>query len=128
MLLKRLEKEGWVCSTFQPQETRPSKRVFSLMPLGETRFREWLNSPTDHVRDLRIEFLAKLYFFKELDLERGSGLVAAQIAVLDEIKERLAAKRRAEQDAYKRLVYSFRISILKAWLTWLKEEAAPFVR
>jgi PadR family transcriptional regulator, regulatory protein AphA len=128
VLLKRLEKEGWVRSTFQPQETRPSKRVFSLMPSGETKFLEWLNSPTDHVRDLRIEFLAKLFFIKELGLEGGSTVVAAQIAVLEEIKRGLTTKKRAEKDLYRRLVYGFRIATMKAWIAWLKEEAAPFVR
>lgn len=127
VLLKRLEKEGWVSSTFQPQETRPSKRVFSLMPQGEARFLEWLNNPTDHVRDLRIEFLAKLFFFRELNLQGGRRLVDAQISVLNETRETLLTKRRSEQDAYKRLVYGFRISTLKAWLAWLKQEATPFV-
>jgi len=127
VLLKRLEKEGWVSSTFQPQETRPSKRVFSLMPQGEARFLEWLTSPTDHVRDLRIEFLAKLFFFKELNLEGGSGLVAIQIGVLEKTKQGLMAKKRVEKDPYKRLVYGFRIATLKAWLAWLKKEAEPFV-
>lgn len=128
VLLKRLEKEGWVRSTFQPQETRPSKRVFSLMPLGESKFLEWLKGPTDHVRDLRIEFLAKLYFIKELGLDGGAHLVEAQMAILKQIKEGLAAKARSETDAYRQLVYSFRISTLTAWLDWLKKEALLFVK
>jgi len=128
VLLKRLEKEGWVRSTFQAQETRPSKRVFSMMPLGEAKFLEWLKSPTDHVRDLRIEFLAKLFFLRQLNLQGGSLLVQAQMTVLEQIKEGLLTKRQSEKDAYKRLVYGFRIATLGAWLTWLKEEALFFVR
>jgi PadR family transcriptional regulator, regulatory protein AphA len=128
VLLKRLEKEGWVRSTFQPQETRPSKRVFSLTPSGETRFLEWLKGPTDHVRDLRIEFLAKLFFIKQLGLAGGASLVEAQMAILEQIQEGLVAKGRSETDAYRRLVYSFRISTLRAWLNWLKEEALVFVK
>ena len=128
VLLKRLDKEGWVSSTVETQDTRPAKRVFSLMPTAEQKFLNWLRSPTHHVRDLRIEFLAKLFFFRNLDLEGGSALVNAQIAHLKQVKKALAAKKRAERDDYKRLVYGFRISTLTGWLSWLKEEAISFAK
>jgi PadR family transcriptional regulator AphA len=128
VLLKRLEKEGLVSSTLQTQDTRPSKRVFSLMPTAENKFLNWLKSPTDHVRDLRIEFLAKLFFFRNLGLQGGNALVDAQIALLEQVKEGLTAKRRAERDEYNRLVYGFRISTLTGWLNWLKEDAVSFVK
>jgi PadR family transcriptional regulator AphA len=128
VLLKRLEKDGLVSSTLQTQDTRPSKRVFSLMPTAENKFLNWLESPTDHVRDLRIEFLAKLFFFRNLGLQGGNALVDAQIALLEQVKEGLTAKRRAERDEYNRLVYGFRISTLTGWLNWLKEDAVSFVK
>ncbi|MCF8146651.1 MAG: PadR family transcriptional regulator [Deltaproteobacteria bacterium] len=127
VLLKRLEKEGWVGSSLEIQDTRPSKRVFSITPAGEIKFLEWLKSPTDHVRDLRIEFLAKLFFFHSLGLQGGDALVDAQIGLLEQVKSGLMAKRRRERDDYKRLVYGFRISTLTGWLNWLKEEAVSFV-
>ena len=128
VLLKRLEKEGLVSSTLQTQDTRPAKRVFSLMPTAEKKFLNWLESPTQHVRDLRIEFLAKLFFFRNLGLQGGNALVDAQIALLEEVKQGLTAKRRAETDDYNRLVYGFRISTLTGWLNWLKEDAVSFVK
>lgn len=127
VLLKRLEKEGWVGSSLELQDTRPSKRVFSITPAGEIKFLEWLKSPTDHVRDLRIEFLAKLFFFHSLGLQGGDALVDAQIGLLEQVKNGLMAKRRREREDYKRLVYGFRISTLTGWLNWLKEEAVSFV-
>ncbi len=128
VLLKRLDKEGLVSSTLKAQDTRPSKRVFSIMPQGERRFLEWLKSPTDHVRDLRIEFLAKLFFFRNLGLQGGDALVNAQIALLEQVKKGLTARHRAEKDDYNRLVYGFRISTLTGWLNWLKKEAILFVK
>ena len=127
-LLKRLDKEGLVGSTLEAQETRPPKRVFSIMPQGEKHFQEWLKSPTNHVRDLRIEFLAKLFFFHNLGLQGGNALVEAQIALMEQVKQKLMAKKQAEQNDYNRLVYGFRISTLTGWLTWLKEEAILFVK
>jgi len=127
VLLKRLEGEGLLNSIVEMQDTRPSRRVFSLTPSGEMTFLEWLRRPTDHVRDLRIEFLAKLFFFRHLGLPGGNTLVDSQVALLNQIKTSLMAKRRAEKDAYKRLVYGFRISTLTAWLNWLRKEAVSFV-
>ncbi len=43
-LLKRLDKEGLVNSTLETQDTRPSKRVFSILPAGRKRFLTWLKS------------------------------------------------------------------------------------
>jgi PadR family transcriptional regulator, regulatory protein AphA len=128
VLLKRLEKEGLVSSTLQTQDTRPSKRVFSIMPTAKKKFLDWLKRPTDHVRDLRLEFLAKLFFLHNLGLQGGNALVDAQIALLEQIKEGLTEKRRAEKDDYKRLVYGFRIATLRGWLNWLKKEAVLFVK
>ncbi|MFO7984721.1 MAG: helix-turn-helix transcriptional regulator [Desulfatiglandaceae bacterium] len=127
VLLKRLEKEGLVTSTLQTQDARPSKRVFSLLPAAEEKFLSWLKRPTDHVRDLRIEFLAKLFFFRNLGLQGGKALVEAQIGLLEQVKEGFRAKKRAEKDDYNRLVYGFRISTLTGWLNWLKEDAISFV-
>lgn len=126
-LFKRLDKEGLVNSTLETQDTRPSKRVFSIMPEGRKRFLQWLKSPTDHARDLRIEFLAKLYFFHHLGIQGGSALVNSQIALLEQFQKILREKKGAEGDVYKRLVYGFRISTLEGWLDWLKNEAALFL-
>ena len=127
-LLKRLDDEGFVTSNLEAQDTRPSKRVFSIMPTGERHFLEWLNRPTDHVRDLRIEFLAKLYFFHTLGHPEGDALVNTEIVLLEEIKENLHRKRQSEEDEYKRLVYGFRISTLAGWLEWLKTDASAFAK
>jgi DNA-binding PadR family transcriptional regulator len=127
VLLKRLDKEDLVASAMKTQETRPSKRVFSIRPLGKRRFLKWLNRPTDHVRDLRIEFLAKLFFFRDLGLDGGPSLVEAQVALLKEVKKTLKDKIASEKTPYKRLVYRFRMCTLEGWLTWLKQDAWSFV-
>lgn len=126
-LLKRLAGEGLLNSTIQPQETRPSKRVFEIMAAGEERFLKWLKSPSQHARDLRIEFLAKLYFFHYLGIDGGRELVKSQMLILERLRKRLSEKKEAERDTYRHLVYGFRVSTLKGWLSWLDEEAFAFV-
>jgi PadR family transcriptional regulator AphA len=127
-LLKRLENEGMLDSRMETQDTRPSKRVFSLRPPGEKKFNLWLKNPSRHVRDLRIEFLAKLFFFHNLDIPGAQELVTEQTELLEQVKERLRKKKQSESDDYNRLVYGFRISTLEGWLNWLKSEAILFVK
>ena len=126
-VLKRLEEKGFLRSSMESQETRPSRRVFSIMPGGEAAFLGWLHRPAEHVRDLRIEFLAKLFFFRRLSLPGGAALVAAQAGVLDQQREKMVRRRREEKDPFNRLVLAFKIATVDAWRKWLIEQAAVFI-
>ncbi|MBN2126573.1 MAG: PadR family transcriptional regulator [Deltaproteobacteria bacterium] len=126
-LLKKLEGKRLLCSTLESQETRPSKRVFSLTPSGKRAFLAWQRRPTRHVRDLRIEFLAKLFFFHRLPIEGAQDLVESQIRVLQGVREKIEKKRSGERDSYNNLVIAFKMRTIEAWLDWLQREAAPFV-
>jgi len=126
-LLRRLEGDKFLCSKLEIQDTRPSKRIFSLTPAGKRRFLAWLKAPTEHVRDLRIEFLAKLFFFDRLSLEGGAELIEAQIQVLEQIRTRIRQRQEEEKDPFNRLVCGFKIATVEAWLQWLAKQALPFV-
>lgn len=126
-LLKRLERDGLVVSTMEPQKKRPPKRIFSLTPLGRDTFVDWVKTPTYHVRDLRIEFLAKLFFIHHLSLPGGDRLLKSQIKILEEAKKMISQKWLEETDPYERLVLGFKLTTLKAWLSWLSREASIFV-
>ncbi len=128
VLLKRLEREGLLQSNVETQETRPSKRVFSLTPAGKNAFLGWLRSPVEHVRDLRIEFLAKLFFFHHLSLQGGNELVSAQVKALEEIKGRIQKRQDRENDPFNKLVLGIKVMTVESWLQWLRIEATHFMR
>ncbi|OPX38658.1 MAG: hypothetical protein B1H11_04275 [Desulfobacteraceae bacterium 4484_190.1] len=128
VLLKKLEQDGFLRSSMETQGTRPPKRVFSLRQAGKKSFLDWLHSPTQHVRDLRIEFLAKLFFFNRLSLKGGRDLVLAQIQVLEQTKERIEQRQENEKDPFNRLVFGFKIATVEAWLQWLIKQAKPFIK
>ena len=128
VLLKRLEREGLLQSSLEAQETRPSKRVFSLTPAGRNVFLEWLRSPTEHVRDLRIEFLAKLFFFHRFSLKGGNDLVSAQVKALKEIRERIQKRQEKENDPFNKLVLGMKVMTAETWLQWLRKQATEFMR
>jgi len=127
--LKRLEQAGQVASALNPQEGRPPRKVYRITPAGERSFLDWVRQPVPTMRDMRVEFPAKLYFFCALGLEGIGELITAQETACRERVERL--ERSAAQCGphdFNRLVYDFRRRQIEAILDWLqvcREEMAP---
>jgi DNA-binding PadR family transcriptional regulator len=127
VLLKKLEDRKWLRSSVAAQRKRPAKRVFSLTPEGERAFEQWLFSPTKHVRDLRIEFLTKLFFIRDLGFSGGEALVASQVKLLEALKETLLERRKRSKDEFRELVWDARIAGILSWMEWLKTSAGSFL-
>ena len=127
LLLGKLEAECLLRSNVEIQKNRPSKRVFLLTPAGRKVFLGWIHSPTAHVRDLRIEFLARLFFFNYLSLEGGNELIKAQIEILEQIGRKIKQKQQDEKGSFNKLVLGFKIATVDAWIEWLVREARPFI-
>ncbi len=127
--LKRLEQAGQVASTFKPQEDRPSRKIYRITPAGERGFLDWVRQPIPTMRDMRVEFPAKLYLLRALGLEGIGELITAQEAICRERVEWL--ERSAAQCGphdFNRLVYDFRRRQIEAILDWLqvcREDATP---
>jgi PadR family transcriptional regulator AphA len=128
VVLKRLESQGLLKCSLKAQKTRPAKRIFSLTPVGKKGFLEWLRSPVEHVRDLRIEFIAKLFFFHGLSVKGGEDLIKIQIESLEELKKKFKKGRDKENDPFKNLVFGIKVMTIEAWLQWLRKQAAPFLK
>jgi len=128
LLLKKLEAERLLRSTVKTQENRPSKRVFLLTSSGKKAFLEWIYRPSEHVRDLRIEFLARLFFFDWLSLEGGDHLIEAQIRILRQIGDKIRQNQACETHRFDNLVLGFKIATVEAWVTWLINQARPFMK
>lgn len=119
--LKELERSGLVYSTPLPQEGRPPRKVYHITPAGEHSFLEWLRQPVPSMREMRVEFPAKLYFFRALGLEGVEELVAAQAAACRERLERMEQQiARRDPHDFNRLVFDFRRRQIEAALEWLE--------
>jgi DNA-binding PadR family transcriptional regulator len=119
--LKRLEQGGQVESTVSPQEGRPPRKVYRITPAGEQSFLDWVRRPVPTMRDMRVEFPAKLYFFSALGLEGIGELIAAQEAVCRERVEQLErSAAQCDPHDFNRLVYDFRRRQIEAILDWLQ--------
>ena len=127
-LLKRLESRRLLESSVEPQETRPSRRVFALTDTGRGAFLKWLHSPTEHVRDFRIEFVGKLFFFDHLSIEGGGDLIDAQIERLAASEEKIRQRLEREKHLFNKLVYGLKMETVACYITWLSGYRETFMR
>jgi DNA-binding PadR family transcriptional regulator len=118
-LLARLEEVGYLTTVTAPQETRPARKMLHLTPAGRAAFERWRTTPVEHGRELRQEFLAKLYFAQRAGTGCVEKLVDAQRAACRSMLLALQARAAAAKEPYARLVYEFRCSQVKAWFEWL---------
>jgi PadR family transcriptional regulator AphA len=117
--LKQLEEAGLVTVRTELQSSRPPRKVYSLTPQGQAAFEEWVYQPTPYLRYIRVEFLARLFFFHRLSLPGLERLVARQKAVCQEQVDRFSRLAAGADDAFRRCVLEFRQGQLEAVIRWL---------
>lgn len=117
--LKQLEEADLVTSRTEPQPKRPPRKVYHLTSQGRELFLDWIQQPTPYLRHMRVEFLARLYFFRQLSLPGLEEVVAGQKAVCRAQVERFDRLAAETDDDYRRLVLEFRRGQLEAAIRWL---------
>jgi len=120
--LKRLERDSAIEPELAPQESRPSRKVYHLTARGRQRCLDWLRRPTPNVHRLRVEFLAKLYLLRALELEGAAALIEAQAEICHRRRERFRQRAAAcASGDFDRLVFDFRLRQVDAILEWLAD-------
>jgi DNA-binding PadR family transcriptional regulator len=117
--LKLLEQAGLVMAQTEPQPNRPARKVYRLTAEGREVFLDWLHQPTPYLRHIRVEFLARLYFFRKMSLPGLDELVTEQKAVCRTQMERFTQLGTETDDPFHQLVLEFRCGQLEAVLHWL---------
>jgi PadR family transcriptional regulator AphA len=121
--LKKLAKTGWVTSTTEPQGNRPPRLVYKITPEGRKELKRWLQEPVARTREIRLEFLVKLYFARRLDPALATRLLTEQRETLNKLAEslanQLATEPEAADDPFSRLVLDLRLEQTRAALSWL---------
>ena len=118
-VLAKLEQQGYIAATLEPQAARPPRKILQLTPAGQAAFLDWLRTPVPQGRRMRLEFMAKLYF------ARQTASVAALIDGQRDVCREWLVSFRAQADAlssdrrFEWLVYQFRLGQIEAMLHWL---------
>jgi PadR family transcriptional regulator, regulatory protein AphA len=117
--LKRLAAEGLASVATEAGVHRPGRQVYRITPEGRKFFFDWLDRPASHVRLVRLEFPARFYFYKLLDLPDLPRLISSQREELLSRRSSLDEAVEADGDAFWRLVVDFRRSEIEAIIGWL---------
>ncbi len=132
--LKKLEHLGYLEGTLEPQEGRPPRRVLLVTDAGRQVFRRWVEAPVARPREVRLQFLLKLYFARRFGRETVQKLIAGQIEAcrvflkrLDDSPEGASSERSAQRpdrapfDDFRAVVHQARIRQIEATIAWLNE-------
>lgn len=136
--LKKLERLGWVAVAPDASPQRAARRPFVLSPDGREELRRWLTEPVAHTREIRLEFLVKLYLALALEPALAVGLIDEQSEMLGHLIASLSEQRglgaapNHEEGAparFSEMVTDMRLAQTEAALAWLdrvRQEAATF--
>ena len=126
-LLKKLEREGYVRSVTQQQGARPPRKVFELTEAGHDALDQWLAEPVERTRDLRLEFLLKLYIARDADDGIAQRLIDSQHDICARHITSLQEQIDSETDSFRRLVLEMRMAQNAALLEWLAKARSEAV-
>jgi PadR family transcriptional regulator, regulatory protein AphA len=132
--LKKLERLGWLTMELQPQEARPPRRMYGITAAGRAELDRWLREPVARTREIRLEFLVKLFLAIQLDRALASRLVTEQLAVCRQLvasiegQMQMAALDAPAPDAvpegderfFERIVLELRRDQTRAAAAWLE--------
>ena len=123
--LKKLERLGLIATTVEQQTARPDRHLHVLTAEGRSRFDAWLDAPVQATREIRLEFLLKLWFARRLDAGRADVLVRDQLAVvarlIASLREQLARVADGTEDGrFARKVIELRLAQNEAARAWLE--------
>jgi DNA-binding PadR family transcriptional regulator len=118
--LKDLEKAAQVECTLD-EESYPPRKVYAITREGRQSFLAWVREPVTSVRDIRVEFLAKLYFFHALQLGGVDAVLEAQEMLCQErLRELEREAGKGNQDEFGYIVSGFRQGRVWSTLEWLR--------
>lgn len=119
-LLARLERDGLVVHERVGQENLPAKNIFRLTDRGRDLFEQWRDSPVHNVRELRLDFLAKVFFAHRDGPECEQRLLESQIAACQERVGKLKQLRESARNLTERRAIEFRMMMAESSVKWLK--------
>jgi PadR family transcriptional regulator, regulatory protein AphA len=83
-VLHSLEERKWVRATTRESPSGPPRHTYAITARGQRAFFEWAVAPVPRLRDVRIEFLAKLYFLRQHRPEELESLLERQAKALEQ--------------------------------------------
>ncbi|MHA1888015.1 MAG: PadR family transcriptional regulator [Promethearchaeota archaeon] len=120
-MLKKLEKQGLIKAISGQDGNRPPKTTYYLTEQGKNTFYDWMITPIQHGRDLRILFLLKIYLMRGDDLNFKKNIILKQEAECEKWKEhyRFGSQERFKENSFLWFVKKYRSSQIEGFINWL---------
>jgi len=123
--LKELARRRLIEGREAREGLRPPKVVYALTADGRRALIEWLREPVARMRQVRLDFLLKVYFNRARGKQRVRALVEAQIGACNRYLADLQAGAAAlDRESFAYLVSESRASAARSTLAWLNEYRA----
>jgi len=131
--LKKLERLEYIEAELEPQGIRPPRRIFHLTDTGRSVFHEWLTTPVERPREIRVFFLLKLYFVRQIIPDQTTRLIDREIIACRKFLDYLESQRLPDASTsdtafLDHVVLRSRIHQTHALLDWLCELQGDFAK
>jgi PadR family transcriptional regulator AphA len=124
--LKKLAARGFITAEVASQQGRPARHLHTLTPEGRESLEAWVTTPVRSTREMRLEFLIKLWFARQQP-DRATKLRDAQETVIRDTIASLQAQIDAlpADDTFGREVLDLRLRQNTAIRDWMTALEAP---
>jgi len=119
-LLAKLEQEGLVTHERIEQMNLPARKVFSITQRGQDTLDNWILAPVPHLRDLRVEFMIKLFFARLRSHDIETNLLSEQLDLYKSKLSRLVLLRLRASNRLMEDALDYRILMAQAACAWLE--------
>jgi DNA-binding PadR family transcriptional regulator len=117
--LSRLSEAGLINPDGSEPGRGPQRTIYAVTPAGRTAANGWLQTPVEHVRDVRSHLLMKLALLHRAGLD-PTGLLQRQREVLAPIAAAIAAER-PDPDGFEATLLAWRRANARAAISFLAD-------
>lgn len=114
-----LNQEGLLDKNVLEGSQYPDRKIYKITQKGKDVFLNWLVEPVSHGREMRQEFLAKLFFAIKQKKEIEWHLIQAQKNECNRWITEIKKEKLAQMNIYQDLIFDYRIKQIEAMIEWL---------
>jgi len=119
--LERLFNEGFLSQKMIEGNQYPDRKLFSITEAGIEQLKNWIIIPVKHGRDMRQEFIAKLFIAQNFYKGKIDLLVENQKSVCHQWLEEQNNFLMYEKDQFQILLVNYRKKQIQAMLDWMTQ-------
>jgi DNA-binding PadR family transcriptional regulator len=100
----------------------PHKAIYTTTDNGDLEFQRWLTQPVARIRQIRQDFMVKLYFLLEDNPRMAHDLIEAQVEACNDYEGSLEAEfAAAAPGSFDALALSSKLSAANLTAVWLRD-------